>query len=111
MDAGTAPAQETRSQYRHELRTLIYACVEQANGVPPNAEREPRWLHHGPPIQRERTIRGFRPVPSPYSVMTAPPHVNPLPNAANSTFDPLPQRPSRQASLSPRGIVAAVVLP
>jgi PilZ domain len=32
MDAGTAPAQETRSQYRHELRTLIYACVEQANG-------------------------------------------------------------------------------
>jgi len=32
MDAGTAPAQETRSQYRHELRTLVYACVEQANG-------------------------------------------------------------------------------
>jgi PilZ domain len=32
MDAGTAPAQKTRSQYRHELRTLIYACVEQANG-------------------------------------------------------------------------------
>jgi len=46
-----------------------------------------------------------------YSVMTAPAQVKPLPNAANSTFDPLPQRPSRHASLSPSGMVAAVVLP
>lgn len=32
MEAGLAPARQTRAQHRHELRTLIYACVEQTNG-------------------------------------------------------------------------------
>jgi PilZ domain-containing protein len=32
MDAGLAPARQTRGQHRHELRTLTYACVEEANG-------------------------------------------------------------------------------
>jgi hypothetical protein len=32
MDAGLAPARKARAQHRHELRTLTYACVEQANG-------------------------------------------------------------------------------
>jgi hypothetical protein len=32
MDAGLAPARQTRAQHRHELRTLTYASVEQANG-------------------------------------------------------------------------------
>jgi hypothetical protein len=32
MNAGIAPARQTRSQHRHQLRTLTYACLEQANG-------------------------------------------------------------------------------
>lgn len=32
MDAGQAPARQARAQHRHELRTLTYACVEEANG-------------------------------------------------------------------------------
>src|SRR3984885_4953262 len=32
MNAGIAPARQTRAQHRHELRTLTYACLEQANG-------------------------------------------------------------------------------
>jgi hypothetical protein len=32
MDAGQAPARQARTQHRHELRTLTYACVEAANG-------------------------------------------------------------------------------
>lgn len=32
MDAGLAPARQARAQHRHELRTLTYACVEEANG-------------------------------------------------------------------------------
>lgn len=32
MDAGLARARQARAQHRHELRTLTYACVEEANG-------------------------------------------------------------------------------
>ncbi len=32
MNAGIAPARQTRSQHRHQLRSLTYACLEQANG-------------------------------------------------------------------------------
>jgi hypothetical protein len=32
MDAGTAPARQTRARHRHELRTLTYVTVDQANG-------------------------------------------------------------------------------
>jgi hypothetical protein len=32
MDAGTSPAQQTRTQYRHELHTLTYVTLDQANG-------------------------------------------------------------------------------
>jgi hypothetical protein len=32
MDVGVALARQTRGQHRHELRTLTYASVEQANG-------------------------------------------------------------------------------
>lgn len=32
MDAGTSTARQTRSQYRHELRTLTYVTLDQANG-------------------------------------------------------------------------------
>ena len=32
MDAGLSPAQQTRTQYRHELRTLTYVTLDQANG-------------------------------------------------------------------------------
>lgn len=32
MDAELAPARQARAQHRHELRTLTYACVEEANG-------------------------------------------------------------------------------
>ncbi|HET7890784.1 MAG TPA: PilZ domain-containing protein [Stellaceae bacterium] len=32
MDGGVALARQTRGQHRHELRTLTYASVEQANG-------------------------------------------------------------------------------
>lgn len=32
MDAGLAPARQTRARHRHELRTLTYVTVDQANG-------------------------------------------------------------------------------
>lgn len=32
MDAGVSPAQQARTQYRHELRTLTYVTIDQANG-------------------------------------------------------------------------------
>ena len=32
MDAGTSTAQQTRTQYRHELHTLTYVTLDQANG-------------------------------------------------------------------------------
>jgi len=32
MDAGVSPAQQARAQYRHELRTLTYVTIDQANG-------------------------------------------------------------------------------
>jgi PilZ domain len=32
MDAGLAPARHTRARHRHELRTLTYVTVDQANG-------------------------------------------------------------------------------
>lgn len=32
MDAGVSPARETRAQYRHDLRTLTYVTLDQANG-------------------------------------------------------------------------------
>lgn len=32
MDAGTSTARQTRTQYRHELRTLTYVTLDQANG-------------------------------------------------------------------------------
>jgi len=32
MDAGTSPARQTRAKHRHELRTLTYVTIDQANG-------------------------------------------------------------------------------
>ncbi len=32
MDAGISPARQTRTQYRHELHTLTYVTLDQANG-------------------------------------------------------------------------------
>lgn len=32
MDAGTSPARQTRIKHRHELRTLTYVTLDQANG-------------------------------------------------------------------------------
>ena len=32
MDAGVSPARQTRARHRHELRTLTYVTVDQANG-------------------------------------------------------------------------------
>ena len=32
MEAGISPARQTRTQYRHELRTLTYVTLDQANG-------------------------------------------------------------------------------
>jgi hypothetical protein len=32
MDAGTSPARQARAQHRHELRTLSYVTLDQANG-------------------------------------------------------------------------------
>lgn len=32
MDAGVSPARQARAQHRHELRTLTYGTLEQANG-------------------------------------------------------------------------------
>jgi PilZ domain len=32
MNAGTSPARQTRTQYRHELHTLTYVTLDQANG-------------------------------------------------------------------------------
>jgi hypothetical protein len=32
MDAGTSPARQTRTKHRHELRTLTYVTLDQANG-------------------------------------------------------------------------------
>ena len=32
MNAGVSPAQQARTQYRHELRTLTYVTIDQANG-------------------------------------------------------------------------------
>lgn len=32
MDAGISPAREARGQYRHDLRTLTYVTLDQANG-------------------------------------------------------------------------------
>jgi hypothetical protein len=32
MDVGVAPARQTRARHRHELRTLTYVTVDQANG-------------------------------------------------------------------------------
>ena len=32
MDAGTSPARQARAQHRHELRTLAYVTLDQANG-------------------------------------------------------------------------------
>ena len=32
MDAGVSPALQPRTQYRHELRTLTYVTIDQANG-------------------------------------------------------------------------------
>jgi len=32
MDAGTTPARQARAQHRHELRTLTYVTLDQANG-------------------------------------------------------------------------------
>ena len=32
MDAGISPARQTRTQYRHEIRTLTYVTLDQANG-------------------------------------------------------------------------------
>ncbi len=32
MDAGTSPARQSRSRHRHELRTLTYVTLDQANG-------------------------------------------------------------------------------
>lgn len=32
MDAGISPARETRTQYRHDLRTLIYVTIDHGNG-------------------------------------------------------------------------------
>ena len=32
MEAGVSPAQQARTQYRHELRTLTYVTIDQANG-------------------------------------------------------------------------------
>ena len=32
MDAGTSPARQTRTQYRHALHTLTYVTLDQANG-------------------------------------------------------------------------------
>src|ERR1035438_8749274 len=32
MDAGLAPARQARARHRHELHTLIYVTVDQANG-------------------------------------------------------------------------------
>jgi len=32
MDAGISPAQQARTQYRHELHTLTYVTLDQANG-------------------------------------------------------------------------------
>lgn len=32
MDAGTIPARQARAQHRHELRTLTYVTLDQANG-------------------------------------------------------------------------------
>jgi len=32
MEAGLSPARQTRTQYRHELRTLTYVTLDQANG-------------------------------------------------------------------------------
>lgn len=32
MDAGTSPAKQMRAQYRHELRSLTYVTLDQANG-------------------------------------------------------------------------------
>src|SRR6202049_334710 len=32
MDAGVSPARQTRARHRHELRTLTYVTVDEANG-------------------------------------------------------------------------------
>jgi hypothetical protein len=32
MEAGTSPARRARAQHRHELRTLAYVTLDQANG-------------------------------------------------------------------------------
>ena len=32
MDAGTSPAKQMRAQHRHELRSLTYVTLDQANG-------------------------------------------------------------------------------
>lgn len=41
MDAGTSPARQTRTKHRHELRTLSYVTLDQANGgIVRNLSRE-----------------------------------------------------------------------
>jgi hypothetical protein len=78
-----------------------------------NSEREwecgmaPRFIPHS----HSRSLFLCSPPSLAYRVTTAPPHVYPLPNAANSTFDPLLHLPSLHDSDRPMGIVAAVVLP
>src|SRR5579859_2748529 len=32
MDTGTSPVQQARARHRHELRTLTYVTIDQANG-------------------------------------------------------------------------------
>lgn len=53
MDAGTSPARQTRAKHRHELRTLTYVTIDQANGgIVRNLS------HEGVGVQ---TVAGVRP--------------------------------------------------
>jgi hypothetical protein len=53
MDAGTSPARQTRVKHRHELRTLTYVTIDQANGgIVRNLS------HEGVGVQ---TVAGVRP--------------------------------------------------